>query len=1202
MRWIEATHLETWGRSTISETELPALVADLICATADGITSIRFPSRGKGRVRGFDGVLESSEGSLFVPNGKSVWEFKSSASYKSQANSDFEKRTRETSLEDQKELTLVLVTPFTWDSSENAASLENWVNERKKRSSWRDIKLIEGTHLEHWLALAPAVSARWARGSIRGFSVSGVQSVEEYWRHFSARFDPRIIEELLTAERESNVEELLRVLMGTPQQISIVGDAPEFVIAFAVAAIRSAQDETREYLNARTLIVDTIEAGRELAGQKNLAFLLRREAAQSPSSFADDGPTLVPLVRHHRSASASALPRQTWSATKQVLLKMNVPDGRAETLARGCGGSLSALGRMMPSGDYPLPAWTADLSLLLPAFLAGAWDSSNPHDQEIVAALAGTANYVAYESQIRRFLNIEDAPLVREENIYKVTAPIDAFVRAGALIGEEHLDSLQPLLGRIFGYIDPDPDPHEPFRKLGSDRHSDWLRDGLATTLLLIAAWQKEADLAEAAPRPFLEALERMLEGSGAAIRPIFDEVAGFAFPTSKHTGVVWALETLAWDPAWFRRSCLILAKLAAIDPGGRIGNRPGSSLCDILLPWLPCTYASADERLAIVDEIAGDEPDVGWNLVLRLLPGQTTASSGTSRPTLRGAEFPPQPALTNGDVWMAQRELSRRAVALAVGDSERMRQLLGPMLQFGAEERAVGLNALDATLADSFGDDRERLWESLQDQVVRHQRYRSAQWAMDAGAVAELATIADRYRPDDPILIASEAFGFWFDDEERMLSERVNIIRELGDKHGPDAVRALVRRSRQPHLALGAIGNAGFAQSFLEEMVRCEFAEAPDDWNAGSYFSLLRKAAGIPSALSVASDLLRSGNASGIARLVRSWPTEPDTWNAAAMLGEEVLEYYWSEFTPHRIEGSRRHLLTVLVQLMRRGRSIAALETTFNRLNEVPSCLLLRILDTIVGELNTGARPTIANLLDYEIEEAFKSLDMRGLPDMAIGQREYALLPLLERENRPLKLHSLMASDPGMFHQIVRDVYRAESEPPSDEEEKDSEDRARWRQAYQLLSHFSTVPGFNGEAPDEPALQTWVAEVRRLGVEYDREEITDIVIGNLLAHAPVDDLDQVWPHRFVRSLLEEKRSKLSRGMLTERVNMRGVTVRGVLDGGQLERDLAAALRRDAKAIGPWPKTAAMLRALADRWDAHAQWHDVDARQRRLKT
>lgn len=253
---------------------------------------------------------------------------------------DFKKRTKETDIEDQKGLTLVLVTPFTWDSSKTAMTLDSWVADRKAESSWKDVVLIDGPKLEHWLDHAPAVAAHWARGAIRNFPISGIQSTDEYWRDFSGRFDPRIIEKLLTTEREDVAEQLLKVLMGPPQQITIVADAPEFATAFAVAVIRSTKEEMREFVEARTLVVDTMEAGRELLGHDNMAFLLRDKAAKSPTSFSERGPTVVPLARWHRSSKGIPLIVQTSFATKQVLLEMHLPEGRAETLSKGCGGSL----------------------------------------------------------------------------------------------------------------------------------------------------------------------------------------------------------------------------------------------------------------------------------------------------------------------------------------------------------------------------------------------------------------------------------------------------------------------------------------------------------------------------------------------------------------------------------------------------------------------------------------------------------------------------------------------------------------------------------------------------------------------------------------------------------------------------------------------------------------------------------------------
>ena len=117
--------------------------------------------------------------------------------------------------------------------------------------------------------------------------------------------------------------------------------------------------------------------------------------------------------------------------------------------------------------------------------------------------------------------------------------------------------------------------------------------------------------LAEAAPDPLLGALEHMLEGDGAMIRPIFDEYKGFLHPTYRHTGVLWALETIAWDPDSFRRAVLALAKLAAIDPGVKLGNTPSNSLAEIFLLWHPNTNASSVQRLGALKEIAQSLPQV---------------------------------------------------------------------------------------------------------------------------------------------------------------------------------------------------------------------------------------------------------------------------------------------------------------------------------------------------------------------------------------------------------------------------------------------------------------------------------------------------------------------------------------------------------------------------------------------------------------
>ena len=95
--------------------------------------------------------------------------------------------------------------------------------------------------------------------------------------------------------------------------------------------------------------------------------------------------------------------------------------------------------------------------------------------------------------------------------------------------------------------------------------------------------------LAEAAPDEFLKAVQTGLTGKDPLLSALFsDRDADPMFQTSYHTGLLWALERCAWSVDHFGQSTQVLARLAEIDPGGRLSNRPFNSLVMIFLPWQP--------------------------------------------------------------------------------------------------------------------------------------------------------------------------------------------------------------------------------------------------------------------------------------------------------------------------------------------------------------------------------------------------------------------------------------------------------------------------------------------------------------------------------------------------------------------------------------------------------------------------------------
>nr|WP_295739763.1 hypothetical protein [uncultured Acidocella sp.] len=295
MRWITALQLETWARSLASEVKLPEIVGDLILATAAEITDIRFPSGDKGRVRGFDGNLFSKTAALNVPEGRSLWEFGTDQDYKAKAKEDFDKRTSQVSPEEQKNITLVLVTPWSWDSSR--VKLEEWIQERKTTAAWKDLIVIDGVRLQAWLDYRPAVAARHARATFGIGQNGGIRSTDEFWADFTGQFSPPLTEDVLLCERESFAQQVLDRFLKPPFVLSFVADTADEVVAFAIAAIRKAPEEVRAHLELRTLVVDTREAGRMLPHDENTILLLRGDATRSPTQFSQTFSTLVPLSR-----------------------------------------------------------------------------------------------------------------------------------------------------------------------------------------------------------------------------------------------------------------------------------------------------------------------------------------------------------------------------------------------------------------------------------------------------------------------------------------------------------------------------------------------------------------------------------------------------------------------------------------------------------------------------------------------------------------------------------------------------------------------------------------------------------------------------------------------------------------------------------------------------------------------------------------
>jgi len=226
-------------------------------------------------------------------------------------------------------------------------------------------------------------------------------------------------------------------------------------VAFAVAAIRSAEPEPRKYLEARTLILDTAEAARQLARRSNMIYIPRAAALALSGLLSQHNPTIIPLGRDSARLRVSTLNRPTTRALSAAIETMGYDSEGAYQLARTSGRSVTILGRRIPNGDAGTPTWVDGKRTLIPALLCGGWEGTRKGDKEILCILADVDRYDVYEETLHPMLKLQDPPIDREGDVWKIRAPVDAFVHLGHLISTRDLENLQIVTADVFAEIDP---------------------------------------------------------------------------------------------------------------------------------------------------------------------------------------------------------------------------------------------------------------------------------------------------------------------------------------------------------------------------------------------------------------------------------------------------------------------------------------------------------------------------------------------------------------------------------------------------------------------------------------------------------------------------------------------------------------------------------------------------------------------------
>jgi len=698
--------------------------------------------------------------------------------------------------------------------------------------------------------------------------------------------------------------------------------------------------------------------------------------------------------------------------------------------------------------------------------------------------------------------------------------------------------------------------------------------------------------LAEAAPLEFLEAVEKGLDDPAKPFEGVFDAGRG-TFGTSYHTGLLWALETLAWVKEHFQRAVECLARLASIDPGGNVSNRPLNSLTAILLPWHLQTTADDESRRVAVRQVADRHPSIAWKLILSLLPQGPSSSWPTRKPEWRWKDEVPQDSnkgVPYKQYWADVAYYGTIALELAGSDAERLSTLSERYFHMQAGFREGYRSRLGSPEVKALSSkDRLDLWSSLAQLTTRHRRFAdSPQWKVPEEALSELETIADTLEPkEDPFVMHQRLFGGAYaaaltysgDPHERgealalKQQEATKELLPLGFEKLAEFASA-VESPREFGVALAQLDRKSFDKEILDLLK--ESKETKQFQLAAGYIMGAHRTGGQAWLEGIQVDRL---NEVQRARLLSILPFSDATWALAKEWLDEQENAYWSIVDPRWIDHSS-NLEYALRQLLKHGRPAAAI-----------NCMQVMVWDKL--ELNTEL--VVEALLalspedhspEHEIAELIQNLqDDKRPPREKVAEIEWKFIDMLGEyhQAKPRVLSAKLASDPQFFCEVLKYVYRSDKEKDEERKEMTSAQGQNALKGYALFSSWKQPPGVDEQGLlKEHELQTWLKEVRSSTVESGHWNVAMGQIGEVLYHGPKDETG-LWLEPISKILDEQDHDRMRSHLTTEIYNERGIHSPSQ---GRQELGIAATWQRvaDAARLKGYSRLASALDRFAQQY------------------
>ena len=1233
-----ALDLDRWADTLESRGAFPELMRRLLAQTP-GVTNIDIRAREGTAAPGWDGTA-TSDGSSFLPKGELRFEFGTNQQPKSKANEDYNKRADP--IVGKSDEIFVFATPRNW------AGAAEWAKQRSSENKFASVEAFDAHRIEGWLQSLPAVHY-WISEQL-GKPVSGAQTLTSWCERLHRNCIIDVPPAFHAAGRSKEAEKLMQRLHDNKIAPVIQAAWRDDALAFCYAVLREKDPTALE----RTLVVFTPEVWHYLAIQSSSFILIPMFDDPDIGLAQTRGHNLIQIADNSSyvldNNVSIRLPKISREVAERILRRVALSSFDVAKMAALARRSMSAFYRTI-SLDQTMkkPDWSTNaetVKVLAPLMLVGAWEYNHPEDCRAIENLVGVSN-----EKINALLDKlyekhqSNAPFVRSGDRWSIVDPLGAADLMFHKISEQHVNCWENLVNSVV---------LSKMRKVAMRRGcasaeqfvqnigalSATLQRNVMRGLPLVSAWAER----NAGPaHPLLLAMKRMINGFfdagfesedsiglidlswafvyfAEALPDLFlDRIDGLVRTVDSQnslsravlcngengtfvTDAADALERLTWSRQYCARAIFLIAAIADKTCDEGLCAALSLDLCKTLGVRSKFGNASVDDKGAIVQTLLSKYPKVGWYALTGIMHPKMFNNIMPRRPIYR--DWSVENCVSNECVAIYLEKIIDVAVLTAESDVSRWEILLDAVGKYGCDKLQRVVKELRQRVQPSALSKSEavELSNILQRYVGMSASCAGTEDCARQLLDVELETLIASLESDHDLVKFSRLFVLdrtllskfsqpTFEDRSiSRESKRLEVLQSVCQRNLSD-LRVLAEHVED----LNGIGRTmAHLHRDLDSLVLRWFDEGTVRLSEVAKAYVLEKASN--SNVSWVRSVLNSDMLQQVGRehFVAGLPLGIE-W--AAVLGEIdplLVRLYWESFDAFEImdisSDDASESVRQLIALGYADKAIVLLSCEINR-GGVPA--LSDVIDALLlfaefGVLQRGD-PIFASA--NHLLEWIDCLDVDH-PDIYVV--EFLYFASLHSEVPFGKLYRYFSSDSQRFVSLVCGSYVPSGCPKWCSEEEIREAQCAILSRWNYLPGLSVDDGLNGSD-----LKQWFQDCLLLFEQANCLDVGNEGLGRVLASSP-EGSDGMWPVEDVRYLIEKfGTAALKNGLIVGHISLYGPTVKGTYEGGNSERELMNRYREYSwKMNARWPKTASILKLLADYYQMQAAVWDRDAEER----